>query len=126
MIQFYLAGPYTGATEAEVYRNVVTALRAAAKITEIRGWWPIVPHVSGPHCASGEHDGSWKEAMDRCLLTVHRLTPHQDKLVLLPNWMASRGSRLEESTARILGIDVWTLKDALDLAVIDAEEGEDA
>jgi len=125
MIQFYLAGPYTGATEAEVYQNVVTALRAAARVSEVRGWWPIIPHTAGIHCASGQHDGTWKDAMDRCMATITRLKPHRDKLVLLPNWERSQGTRIEESSARILGICIWTLKDALDLAIIDDEVGKE-
>ena len=124
MIQFYLTGPYTAPTVPGVFANVMRALVAASQVAQFRGWLPIVPHVSGPHAIGTVHDQEWRNAMDGCMATLSRLTPGRDRLVLLPGWEDSKGSRMEVQVARTLGIDVWTLAQALDHAIIDADTFE--
>jgi hypothetical protein len=121
MIQFYLAGPYTGPDQAAIWRNVVTACRVAAEIALHRGWWPIVPHTSGIHSDTGLRDEAWAQAMKKCIHTVVQLRPHIDKLVLMPGWETSEGARIEARRARDLEIDVWTMEQALDPQVLDFE-----
>lgn len=103
MVQAYIAGPYTGAVSEHVW----TALRAAQRVMEARGWLPIVPHVMGPHGAT------WDAAMERCRESIRGLDPACDCLVLLPGWEDSRGAREERELAMSLGLKVYQLAEVL-------------
>ena len=124
MIQFYIAGPYTASTTPGVFAHVVRALRAAQDVAIFRGWLPIVPHVSGIHAIGTTSDKSWSDAMDKCMATISLLQPGRDRIVLLPGWEASKGTCLEVKVARTLNIDIWTLAQALDPSIIDADSFE--
>jgi hypothetical protein len=104
--QCYVAGRYSGSPE-EVHRNVLTALEAGAKIAEVRGWLPIIPHVQG------DHRITWEEALTKCQGTILGLNPCWDMVVLLPGWEESRGARKEKQLAERLGLKILTLEEAL-------------
>jgi hypothetical protein len=107
MIQYYLAGNYTSATEEGNLLNVRRAMLAAVKIIEARGWFPIVPHVSM------NHKTPWPDAMKRCKETIRSLDPERSVLVLLPGWETSTGAIEEWELALELGMPVLTLEEAL-------------
>ena len=104
--QVYCAGPYSGTTE-QIKDNIVAALRAALMLSG-HGFMPIVPHTMGPH-----HGMSWDEAMERCRLTVSRLDPARDMVVLLPGWEGSKGTLEEMRLAEKLGITVQLLSEVI-------------
>ena len=94
MRQCYIAGPYTSPTEPGTLANIKTAL-THARLLALAGWFPIVPHVMGSHRAN------WEEAMERCRSLIRDLDPATDALVVLPNWMDSRGARVRRWPWRV-------------------------
>lgn len=107
MIQFYIAGNYTAATEQANLLNVRRALLAAMRVVEARGWFPIVPHCSLNHTTP------WPEAMRRCIETVEGLDVKTDCLVVLPGWEQSKGAVMEVSIAKCRGLAVLELAEVI-------------
>lgn len=107
MRQAYVCGPYTHMFEVGLLDNIASALATARYLTG-RGWYPIVPHVMGPHRAT------WDEAMERCRSLVRGLDPQADVVVVLANWEQSKGAQEEVALARALGIRVMTIKEAVE------------
>jgi len=107
MIQFYIAGNYTAATEQANLLNVRRAMLAAVRVVEARGWFPIVPHCSM------NHETPWPEAMRRLKNVLRGLDPKRSYLILLPGWETSTGAVEEWELALELGITVLTLEEAL-------------
>lgn len=90
--RYYLAGPMTGYPE---YNS--DAFKAAASALREKGYGVVSPHE-----LDAEEDltfTSWGEFLARDLQEVLKA----DGVVVLPNWEASKGARLEVDTALRLG-----------------------
>lgn len=110
----YVAGPMNGLTGWNQ-----DAFMSAAADLQAHGYETIVPHDLAPR----EHDGPCPVVYGTgnaghdsgCYLRacVAAVAMRADLVVTLPGWQASKGARLEVSTARGLRIPVVELRTAL-------------
>lgn len=93
----YLAGPYRGANENEVYRNIQTAREYAVKLWH-QGYTVLCPHLNTAFMGGVVSDSIFiagtMELLKRC-----------DYICMLPRWMDSEGARAEYDYAVEHGIE---------------------
>ena len=93
----YLAGPYRGKTEWDVFLNIVTARIEAEGIMR-KGWAVYTPHTQTMFSAL-----SFDDIMERDLEILSRA----DALVLVGGWEKSEGSGMEYDRAVELGLKIY-------------------
>lgn len=88
----YVAGPYRGKCEAEVFSNIVAARSVAARIWEL-GMVAVCPHLNTAFMGGIVDDSAFLrgdiELMLRC-----------DAVYAIPGWERSKGAAKEIDTAR--------------------------
>lgn len=114
----YVAGPYRGPTEAQVFANILAAREAALGLWRA-GFAPICPHLNSFFMGGAVTDSDFLqgdiEILARC-----------DALLLLPNWNSSEGASGERNFAVREGIPllVWERrKTDGTMRVVDAATG---
>lgn len=99
MKRLYIAGPMTGLPHFNypAFHEADNELRARGFEVENPADNPVPP------C------GTWQGYMRMSLRQISRV----DGLVMLPGWVRSRGARIEWLIAKLLGLQVWSLAQAL-------------
>ena len=98
----YVAGPYTGSTEGEVWEHVTSAIDAGIAIYT-RGHYPYVPHLTHFVEERSRQVGAglrWEDYLH----WDHAWLGHCDALLYLGS---SRGADLELSWAEELGLEIF-------------------
>lgn len=95
----YIAGPYRGASESEVFANILRARDCAAEVWKA-GHIAICPHLNTMLMGGMLPDERWLEGdleiLKRC-----------DGMMLVPGWESSSGSRRETGKAISFGIPIY-------------------
>ena len=99
----YIAGPMTADTEVEYTQNIAWA----AMIGEIL--FKMGHKVFIPHCNTGHIRVPFSEIMDQDL-TFLRMC---QGIVLLKGWERSEGTKVELEEAKRVGLQVYTVDEAL-------------
>jgi len=103
----YVSGPYTAGNGRSVEANMAAAIMLGGQIRGL-GYTPMVPHIAVLPFRPG--DNPWKSAVREALTMLRRC----DALVVLSNWMDSRGARMEVWMAKRWGIPVLDLEDLME------------
>jgi len=104
----YIAGPYSGATEAEVTRNIENA-RALALCLAVNHVQFVCPHLNSAHFDTAVPQVKYSFWVNMYLALLGRC----DAIVTLPNWQRSKGAVAEVEFAKRCGIPVFADLDAL-------------
>lgn len=97
MNRLYIAGPMTGITDLNF-----PAFHAAAALLRARGYEVVNP---------AEINVDPKAGWDACIRKDIKELVDCDGVVMLPNWMESRGATLEHHIASSLGMRVFDIAD---------------
>jgi len=101
----YIAGPYRGKTDDEVYENIQQARRYTKKYLQ-QGYAVFCPHLNTAFFSGVVHEDHFiqmgLEILSRC-----------DILVLIPGWIASGGSQTERRFAFANNIEIIEDKENL-------------
>ncbi len=105
MLVLYIAGPYSPKNGRSTEEHIATARQVAIELWEA-GHAPICPHLN---TAGFENDCSvdWETYLRGDLAILERC----DGVVLLPNWIESRGAIMENTAAMRLGKPRWVYPD---------------
>lgn len=98
----FISGKMSCDTAAEEAECVALA-RGVGELVRSIGLVPLIPHIAvlRPTCA--EREAVWRQAMTDSLEMMRRC----DAVLLLANWRASRGARVERWLARRRGMPVY-------------------
>lgn len=105
----FISGKFTSATAGDE-RECVALARDVGELVRSLDLVPLIPHIAVLRPTSGEPESVWRVAMRDSLEMMSRC----DAVLMLPNWRASRGARIERWIARRQGMPVFD--SVLDLA----------
>lgn len=101
----YIAGPFSGTTDMQEHHIRRAEVAASRVMRECPGVYPVVPHSLGratvAYGTPEYHYAGTMALMERC-----------DGVLLVGDWMRSKGAVAEEQRARALGMPVWELADS--------------
>lgn len=93
----YVSGRISASTPEEIEDNIRLGMKKGAELAK-EGFAPIVPH--GNSYGWNRHGSfDWREYMRVDLELVKR----SDSVYMMSNWRESKGARIEERFARLLG-----------------------
>ena len=98
----YIAGPYRDDTENGVFENIIAARDVATFVASIqKDWFPVTPHLNTMFMGGVREDEYWLEGdleiIKRC-----------DAVLLMDDWVYSKGARKEKDVAEEFGIPCFT------------------
>jgi len=96
----YVAGPYRGKSEREVFHNIVRAREAALKLWD-EGWAVICPHTNSMFM--GSRLGGDEAFIEGDLEILRRC----DIVYFLKGWQKSKGASLEWEEATKLKKEIY-------------------
>lgn len=99
----YIAGAYSGATDAEIDRNVANAARIMREVFRL-GFTPVCPHTMYDSMRGQFEENEFKRADMELLFNC-------DHVVLVPGWMKSAGTIAEIAFAKNSDIPVYSLSE---------------
>jgi len=99
----YIAGPYRATTPHKTQLNIDRAREVALKMWK-SSYAVICPHMNSAHFDGECDDTQW-------LLGYLEILKRCDLMVLLPNWLDSRGTIEEVNLAFKEGIPTYVFKD---------------
>lgn len=95
----FVAGRFRGKNDWIVAENVRAAERLGFEVAKL-GAMPLIPHANTAHFDGTLTDEFWikgtAELLRRC-----------DAIILLPNWLESRGAKAEQALAIELNIPIF-------------------
>ncbi len=94
----YIAGPYRGKTENEVFANIMRAREVAYKLWQ-ENWVVICPHLNT--MLMSDHD------VEKYLTGSLELLSRCDDIFMLKGWKQSEGAVAEYELAQKLGLGIW-------------------
>ena len=94
----YVAGKYTASTPEGVQANIDKAIRKGVELTR-EGYAPIVPHANTTGWEKVDPTLTWRDFMRVDLVHVKKA----DMIYMMDNWQDSKGAKVEERYARLLG-----------------------
>lgn len=118
----YLAGPYRGDTEIAKALNIEHTRRVATKL------WALGYVVLCPHLNSGglEHYVDEESVLMRGAV---ELMLRCDRVVLMPGWARSTGTKMELTVAHKRGMEVWLWdegkQDVVKVEIMGVEDSDD-
>lgn len=102
-MRVYIAGKFTCPNPEDQAECIALAAEHGKAIREL-GHEAFVPHTDIGNPEPGTHPAdAWNWAMRRCLAALVGC----EAVVLVPNWVESRGARLERYVAERTGIPVF-------------------
>jgi len=102
----YVAGAYRADTESGVYHNIQKARRVAEQLWA-KGWPTICPHLNSAYMGGVAPDEVFLQGG---LLMLERC----DRVVLVPGWIDSAGTRAEIAHARARGLPVFATVESME------------
>jgi len=103
----YVAGKYSDTSKAKVEENIVKASKVSWKLM-YAGFAPICPHKNSAHWENyiskepEEQKKFWKLVLGIDLAIIKKC----DTLYMLDNWKDSKGAKVEERYARLIGKEI--------------------
>lgn len=109
----YVAGPFSGATRADVDNNITKAVDVGLVVAEM-GACPVIPHsnTAHPRFEQLQDYRFWIDATTKLLTRC-------DALITVPGWESSRGAYGEVMLATELRIPVFHEENALRMWLTD-------
>lgn len=93
----YVAGPYRGKTENEVFNNIMRARQVAYKLWQ-EGWVVLCPHLNT--MLMSDHD------VERFLQGSLELLKRSDAIYLMKDFRSSVGANAEYELAQKEGLEI--------------------
>jgi nucleoside 2-deoxyribosyltransferase len=106
----YVAGPFSASTRARVDDNIVHAVAYGLRVARAGGM-PVVPHANTAH-PDYEHAQSY----EFWVKATAKLMTRCDGVLLIPDWVLSRGACGERELAIKIGLPVFDFPAELDNA----------
>lgn len=99
----YVAGPYRGQNENEVFDNMMVARKYSLQLWK-EGWAVICPHLNSMFMG---HGTTSKDCFELFIEGDLEFVRRADAIFMLPNWEKSIGARMELEEAKRLGKETY-------------------